>query len=908
MGTHTAAATGEIAMELEGARLSHYRLTAKLGEGGMGVVYRAHDEHLQRDVAVKLLAASMLEDPQAHARLLREARMASALSHPNVATIFEASEAKGQTFIVMELVEGRSLSEVASGDGVPAQTVCRYGAQIADALDHAHRRGVVHRDLKLSNVMVTGEGRVKVLDFGLSRHGTEFRAAPGVAETSLTPSGMFVGTPLYLAPEVWRGGKADERSDIWALGIVLYQMATGGAPFTGATEYELGATIMNADPEPMPERVPPSLAALILRCLEKEPAHRFRTAAEVRAGLETLAPDPARAVTLQRRGSKRIVVLAAAVVVALIAAGLAWRALHRPKQAGALRQTQLTFNSVENPVIAAAISPDGRYLAYVDTKGFFVRLVETGETRPLPTPPGWCYFFMLPPYLDWFPDGTRLLATTTAMRSGGIWMIPTMGGRPRKLVAEGDTAAFKGGVIALSPDGARIAFLADTGRSVVTMNVEGTDRERPIRLSEKKGTIVAMAWSPAGARIAFLADAGDSSAWGRCILRTVDLKTARVSTVWSDTSLVDRTGYAGGRQFCWLPDGRIIFSRGERAQWYMETNLWSVRVDPRTGRLSGGPRRLTSRAGEMLLYLSATTHGNQVSFLSNHPQQDVYVADLEERGTRMSSPRRLTLDDRMDVMCGWAPDSRSVFFSSDRNGTYDLYRQGLDDPTPQALVTGPTAEFGAQLTADSSAIFYFSAPYKEESPDGRRARLMRLDMASGESRPIAVSDSDLWVQCASSPSGSCVAAVLKNRRLTFYTLDAAGDRGRELAHADSVPQNGYNWSLSPDGLRVLINRESFSSPNRCSIVNLLTGRSRDIQLPSDHPYAKMYWFTDGERLIGTSMVQQENVIFSTDLSRHMTILYRTSDEILSVDPSPDGRRMAFTKVTRASSVWRLQGF
>lgn len=275
-------------MGLEGTRLSHYRLIDRLGEGGMGVVYRAHDERLLRDVAVKLLPPERLGQPEAHARLLREARLASALNHPNICTVFEAGDEAGQTFIVMELIDGRSLIQLTPSGGLAPPTVCRYGAQIADALDHAHRHGVVHRDLKLSNIMVTGEGRVKVVDFGLSRYGVEPRHAPAQGDTTLTSSGMFVGTPLYLAPEVWRGGKADERSDIWALGIVLFELAAGHPPFAGATQYEIGAAVLNSEPEPLPDHVPTALAMLVRRCLEKAPEHRFRSAAEVRAGLEML--------------------------------------------------------------------------------------------------------------------------------------------------------------------------------------------------------------------------------------------------------------------------------------------------------------------------------------------------------------------------------------------------------------------------------------------------------------------------------------------------------------------------------------------------------------------------------------------------------------------------------------------
>jgi Tol biopolymer transport system component len=484
-----------------------------------------------------------------------------------------------------------------------------------------------------------------------------------------------------------------------------------------------------------------------------------------------------------------------------------------------------------------------------------------------------------------------------------------MGGNLRRLVSKGDAMAPEFGAIALSPDGNRIAFTADSGRSLVTLNADGTGRGTPIRLGDRRNAVVALAWSPTTGRIAFLAADGDASARGGCTLKTVDLKTGHVSTAWSDTFLVDRSGYAGGRQFCWLRDGRIVYSRGEHTRWDLETNLWSLRLDPRTGRLSSRPRRLTSRAGEMFVYLSATGDGERVCFLSNHPQADVYTADLEAGATRLSPPRRLTLDDRMDILFGWMADSRSVLFSSDRNGTHDLFRQGPGDAKPQALVSGPGAQGGAQATPDGSTILYESAPYDGEVPNWERAQTMALDLATGETRPAGIPGSGGSIACASSPAGPCVLVEWEGDRLTFYAVDPSWVRGRELAHADSVRKNGSSWNLSPDGSRVVLGRYSFSSPIRCTVLDLSSGRSMEVRAPQGLDFGlPICWSADGKRLLVTSSVQGESVIFSTDLSGHATILFRSSDEILNVAPSPDGRRVAFGLVTRAANAWMLRGF
>lgn len=275
--------------------LGHYRVLSALGAGGMGVVYRARDTRLERDVALKVLPDALMSSSTARARLVREAKTASALNHPNICHIYEVGEADGHSYIAMEHVGGRPLSQSIPADGLPSETVLRYAAQLSDALAHAHERNVLHRDMKSANVMVTPEGHVKVLDFGLAKRAVAESDEGAMTVDSVTQAGAVAGTLHYLAPELLRGQPADARSDIWALGVVLFEMATGKFPFSGKTGFEVSAVILREPPQQLPAQVPAGLRSIIGRCLAKEPAQRYQRASELRTAVEAISSDSAAA-------------------------------------------------------------------------------------------------------------------------------------------------------------------------------------------------------------------------------------------------------------------------------------------------------------------------------------------------------------------------------------------------------------------------------------------------------------------------------------------------------------------------------------------------------------------------------------------------------------------------------------
>jgi serine/threonine protein kinase len=894
-----AATAGGAATRLEpDSRLGSYEIQGRIAAGGNGIVYRAFDTELQRPVAIKTLAWTT---PDARDALLREARSASALNHPRICTIYEVGEHDGVPFIAMEYIDGQPLRDVIPSEGLPAELVVRYGCQVAEAVDHAHRHGIIHRDLKSTNVMIAAESQAKVLDFGLA---SRIPAAQPETSTHSCTAQALAGTLAYLAPELLRGAAADKRSDVWALGVLLYEMAAGRLPFLGATPLELTAAILERTPAPLSAKLPVPLRALIGRCLARDTAQRYQHGGELRVALETLQfdTDPSQALRQQvpetatgRSSASRTRYRRAAIAMLLLVAvlGIAISTSMIRSRRTEVEEVQLTTNSSEAPVTAAAISPDGKYFAYADDGGLHVRVIESRETHTVPVPDTSSIN-----RLAWFPDGIRLLVSadpTTAAGTPSIWSVSLIGGSPRKLHDDG----MEGFV---SPDGTRITFVDGRRTAVWVMGPGGEDPYRAVSASAGDEFHLPSFWWN-----------GSRHVYGR--FRLLEGKSGDLKM---DVSLEARDGDGhtlvllsdpGLRGAIRLPDGRLIYSLVAQPVLNRGGTLWETDADPLTGLPTGKPRQIhMSSDGPALWQFSSTADGTRVAIVKRSPQMDVYVADLPS--ALPVNPRRLTLDESDDFATNWTPDSRTVLFTSDRNGTRDIFKQAFDQRTPEAVVTGPDDDSGpTAVTPDGAWYYYLVNSRGWMSTWLRRTTIMRISASGGSPERVSMGPAFQLVLCGHRGSHTCVLAEREGTRLQIAALDPLHGKGGRLATIELGSEVFTPLALSPDGSRLAV---EMVSERRMRIVSLRGEPDREVPLGDRQLIAAaFFWSADGAGwyVSSTSPGKASGTdLLHVDLNGDVSLVWhQATDSWMSAIPSPDGRHLALSRANMVSNVWMIKG-
>jgi len=601
------------------------------------------------------------------------------------------------------------------------------------------------------------------------------------------------------------------------------------------------------------------------------------------------------------------VTLALGVMVGLLIAY--WPHGSKSIKLGQVKQRRLTANPEEDPVKGAAISPDGRYLAFADNTGFYLREVDSGETHALKLPAG---FSAVP--VAWYPDGSHVIVTRPEgpYSQSGLWKLSVMGGSAQALTADGRRPA-------VSPDGSQIAFVRGPylENAIWLMGANG-ENPRPLSLPKKQyGT---PAWSADGRKIAFLSGIYSSHIFKlRTSIRIYDVGKGLGETVLSpEDARKEMDGSSGvrpdeGVQFgpalVWTRDNHLIYSISEPIPNQGDSNVWSVPLDT-AGHITGPSVRLLATPDEVS-NLSATADGKRIAVTKDSENPDIYITELNSAGTRLSVPRRLTLDERRDLPFSWTPDSKAVLFTSDRDGTFHIFKQEIDQTVPELLVGGNERAMGPRLAPDNATVLYVIWPNLGESV--LQGRVMRVPLSGGPPQTVLEHSGTANLQCARSPSTLCLYDDHGANELSFYRFDPSTGHSEELPQAriHDPTAYSYNWSLSPDGKVLALCKAKTTEKNpSITFLSLEDGSKRTVEVAGWAGIANVDFASDSKSVWATAFAdsgQWELLKISMQgLARPM--LKDDTMEMGWAIPAPDGKHLAIWKARQTSNVWLLELF
>jgi len=684
-----------------GTKLGPYEILAPAGAGGMGEVYRAKDTRLERTVAIKILPAHLSPDPDLRQRFEREAKAVSSLNHPHICTLHDIGHQDGTDYLVMEFIEGETLSSRLQKGPITTELLLQYSIQIADALDKAHREGIVHRDLKPGNIMITKSG-VKLLDFGLAKLQTETQAPVDVSslqteQKELTKEGTILGTLQYMSPEQLEGKATDTRSDIFAFGTVIYEMATGKKAFEGQSQASLIAAILEKDPVSMSAlqpMTPPALERLVRACLAKDPEDCLQNAHDVKTELRWIMEGTSQPLALPAapRRARFLHSLLWPVVALLVGAAVTYALLDRPQPTGEKKEViQFSIDSPDPSGFSGsiALSPDGRQLAFVSSgdASLFLRSLDSLKARRLPGTQGASYPFWAPDSrsIGFFsegklkkialPDGTPDVVCDVQDTRGGAWgsrdvllFIPSSSDALYKIPAAGGTAS---PATTLDSSQGEIAhrwpsFLPD-GNHFLYWVQSGQPKHQGIKIGslDSKDTKFLV-------HSKFLANFGSPGYLlflkeYTLVAQLFDLKTLEVSgepaslgqDVWTDRFLWGLTGFSVSHQ------GVLAYRRTTERPYF----------------------RWFDRTGKEVGMISSPKSSDEPAFSPDQKrlvvgeQDDLWIIEVSS-----GNSSRFTFDPSADDTALWSPDGNTIYFSSNRNGAFDIFEKPANGTSEEKLL------------------------------------------------------------------------------------------------------------------------------------------------------------------------------------------------------------------------------
>ena len=898
-----------------GTKLGPYEITAKLGEGGMGLVYKAKDFQLGREVALKVLPEGFTADPERLARFEREAKLLASLNHPNIAQIYGLETSGGSPALVMELVEGPTLADRLAQGSLSLDESLSIARQIAEALEEAHEKGIIHRDLKPQNVKASIEGKVKVLDFGLAKAmepagaasssgpggaagggavGGQLTHSPTLTSPALgTVQGVILGTAAYMAPEQAKGAAVDHRADIWAFGVVLWEMLAGRRLFSGDSVAETLAGVLKTEVAfgELPAEVPGAVRRLLRRCLERNPKNRLHSIADARIVLDEVLGGSKEPGVEAGETSKKPSALrgwpgwALAFLLGALAAWPLIRSISPAASAvgsgGAVppraQFRQLTF--LAGSEAAPALSPDGEslaYVKYVDGTQSDVFLQRVDGSKAIDLTSG-CSSDDGEPAFS--PDGRRI-AYRSECGGGGIFVMGATGESPRKVTDRGHNPTW-------SPDGSEIAVADEAlalpfGRGSVSQ-IWAVNVETGARRLLTQHDAVEPAWSPDGRRIAFWGLKGDDP---QRDLYTVAADGSQ-SAVGAAVPVMDDPPVDWSP--VWTADGHGLIFASTRGG---TMNLWRIGVDPATGRATGEAEPVTapsSWAG----YLSISKDGRELAFVDRNVRSEVFEAPFDpQRGTLAGAARSLPI--------GTMETGESVAVADDGRIAFD--NAGFPQHLYVADATGSIRQLTDGAHRDRQAAFSPDGEwiyFQSDRWPGDLARI-RAD-GSGLARLGSENAGSRWYPIVS-PDGKWLVASSQEQpfRVPLAGAQASGPPEPLSKREDGSVFWAYSWS--PDGRSIVGTLVSAGGGSTgVAILDLRTGSYRQI---SDQAVQVPAYLPGGRGLVWTTGTRLQVVDLDGRVQRDLYTVPEGADtRIAWVSLSPDGKRIAWDQFTDESDIW-----